>query len=104
MKKKNSKFKEKVLDALKKIPKGKAVTYSRLAEMAGHPGSARAVGTVMKYNCDPKGIPCYKVVRSDRKIGDYSAKGGKKRKEFLLKKEGIKLKNGKIELEYMYKK
>ncbi len=104
MKRRNeTQFKERVLKALKHIPKGKAVTYSCLAQMAGNPRAARAVGSIMKSNKDPK-IPCYKVIRSDLRIGGYSAKGGKKMKKDLLKKEGIIIKNGKVELDYIYKK
>lgn len=95
-------FREEVYSILKKIPKGKVISYKRLADLAGKPNSARAVGYFMKTNKDPINIPCYKVVRSDGKIGSYSAKGGIKQKVGLLKKEGIKIKNGKIEKKYFY--
>ncbi len=40
-------------------------------------------------------IPCHRVVKSDRSLGGYSRGLNKKIK--LLKKEGIKVKNNKIE-------
>lgn len=79
-------FKEKVLHIVSKIPKGKTMTYKDVAKQAGRPGAARAVGTFMKGNYDPK-IPCHRVIRSDGKIGDYN-RGGSEQKRKLLNKEG----------------
>ena len=86
----------KVYSLLKLIPKGKVTTYGELAKFAGlHP---RTIGMLMGKNKDPKNIPCYKVVRSDGSIGGYSAKGGTKTKIKLLKKDGVTVENGKINL------
>ncbi len=95
-------FKERVYHILAKVPKGKAITYKRLAELAGNRKAARAVGSLMRKNKDPGKIPCYKVVKSSGEIGRYSAKGGVNKKIELLKKDGIKIKNGRIEKEFLY--
>lgn len=79
-------FKEKVLDIVRKIPKGKVMTYKEVAMRAGGPMAARAVGNFMKGNYD-KTVPCHRVVRSDGKVGDYN-RGGSRAKIALLKKEG----------------
>jgi O-6-methylguanine DNA methyltransferase len=79
-------FSEKVQDIVSAIPKGKTMTYKEVAKRAGSPGAARAVGTLMKANFDPK-IPCHRVIRSDGKIGDYN-RGGPSAKRALLEKEG----------------
>lgn len=83
---KETHFQKLVRDAVRQIPKGETKTYAEVARAIGHPGAARAVGTVMKHNYDPT-VPCHRVVRSDGKIGDYN-RGGRKRKEALLKEEG----------------
>ncbi len=57
-------FKEKVFAVVKKIPKGKTMTYKAVAQKIGKPGAARAVGSVLKTNFN-KAIPCHRVVRSD---------------------------------------
>jgi len=77
-------FKEKVLDAVRKIPKGKIMTYAQVAKAAGRPKAWRAVGNILNKNRDPK-IPCHRVIRSDGKIGGYNQ--GVKKKITLLKKE-----------------
>lgn len=79
-------FTQKVHDIVRKIPKGKLMTYKAVATSAGNPGAARAVGTLMKNNYDPS-IPCHRVIRSDGKIGDYN-RGGPAKKRALLIAEG----------------
>ncbi len=88
------------IELLKKIPRGKIITYKELARATGtHP---RAIGAVMHSNKSPVEFPCYKVIMSDGRLGGYG--GGIKKKIKLLKKDGIILKNGKIDLEkHMFK-
>ena len=80
-------FADRVRDAVKQIPRGETRSYGEVARAIGHPGAARAVGTVMKNNYDPT-VPCHRVVRSDGTLGDYN-RGGVAKKRALLKKEGV---------------
>jgi methylated-DNA-[protein]-cysteine S-methyltransferase len=82
-------FADIVRDIVREIPRGTVMTYGEVAMRAGHPGAARAVGSVMKNNYH-KDVPCHRVVRSDGKIGDYN-RGGSVAKIALLRKEGIKI-------------
>ena len=84
-KKLRTSFREKVYKIVKKIPKGKTLSYKTVAILASRPGAWRAVGNILNKNPDPKTIPCHRVIRSDGKIGGY--KGGTKKKIALLKKE-----------------
>ena len=90
---------EKVLDVVKKIPRGKVSTYKELAKTAKtHP---RAVGTILHSNKDFS-VPCYRVVRSDGRIGGYNR--GVAKKILLLRRDGSEIKNGKIDLKkYFYR-
>ena len=78
-------FKEKVFEVVRKIPKGKTLTYKEVAKKAGGPNASRAVGSILKTNYDLK-IPCHRVIRSDGLIGEYNR--GRQNKIKLLKKEG----------------
>ncbi|MCS7109266.1 MAG: MGMT family protein, partial [Candidatus Micrarchaeota archaeon] len=62
-------FRKKVYEILLKMPKGKVITYKRLAELAGRKNAARAVGAILKTNKRPDLIPCYKVIKSNGEIG-----------------------------------
>ena len=79
-------FREKVLGVVKKIPKGKSMTYKEVAAKAGNSKAARAVGSIMRTNYDPR-IPCHRVVSSDGSFGSYN-RGGTLRKREILKEEG----------------
>ncbi|MBP6857813.1 MAG: MGMT family protein [Candidatus Pacebacteria bacterium] len=83
-------FVERVRNVVRKIPKGSTMTYATVAKKAGSAGAARAVGSIMSANYDPK-VPCHRVIRSDGKIGEYN-RGGEKAKRALLVKEGAILK------------
>ena len=78
-------FKKRVLSVVRGIKRGQALSYGEVARRAGNPGAARAVGTIMSLNHDPK-IPCHRVVRADGSLGGYNR--GLQTKEKLLKKEG----------------
>lgn len=76
---------QKIFSYLRKLPRGKITTYKFLAEKFGT--SPRAVGAILRSNRD-KSVPCYKVIRSDGKLGGYNGLLGKSKKK-LLEKEGI---------------
>lgn len=90
---------------LAKVPKGKVTTYGELARATG--SSPRAIGQVMRRNEHPEIYPCYKCVSASGKIHGYDGclKGAKVDKKInLLKKDGVEVKNNKIDLErYLHK-
>lgn len=91
-----SEFARKVLKTCMKIPLGRVWTYSQLAERAGFPNASRAVGTVLAKNQLPLIVPCHRVIRSDGKIGRFSAPGGTETKKKMLEHEmrGYSCENG----------
>lgn len=84
-------FKDKVFGVVKGIKKGQVMTYKQVAKKVGSPNAARAVGSILKTNYDPK-IPCHRVIRSDGGLGGYN-RGGNSKKLAILKKEGVRLEN-----------
>ena len=81
-------FAEKVHEVVQAIPKGKVLSYAHVAKLAGSPGAARAVGTLMRKNDNPK-TPCHRVIRSDGKAGQYNRAGGTATKIKRLRAEGV---------------
>lgn len=82
-------FTQKVLNELRKVPRGHVKTYGWLAKKIGKPGAARAVGQALKRNPIPIVIPCHRIIRDDGTIGGFSM--GVNIKERLLALEGVKL-------------
>ncbi len=80
-------FQREVYRIVRKIPKGKVMTYKEVAFVIGSPRSCRAVGNALNKNRDPA-VPCHRVVRTDGQAGGY--RDGVNKKIQLLKKEGIK--------------
>ncbi|MCP4453222.1 MAG: methylated-DNA--[protein]-cysteine S-methyltransferase [Planctomycetes bacterium] len=80
-------FCQNVYEVLRKVPSGDTVTYAELAELAGRPGAARGVGRAMAANPVPLIVPCHRVVRTDRGLGGFSARGGIATKKRLLEHE-----------------
>jgi O-6-methylguanine DNA methyltransferase len=83
-----------VYELTSQIPEGRVSTYGLLAEEAGRPGAARAVGRLMNANPTPIAVPCHRVVYSDGRVGGYS--GGVKTKIRLLSLEGVFVIDGRI--------
>lgn len=95
-------FYERVWDKIKEIPKGKVSTYGKVAKSLNSK-AYRAVGTALKCNPYAPKVPCHRVINSNGNIGNYSGPGGIKKKIELLTKEGIAVKNNKIDLKkYLY--
>ena len=86
---KGTKFQVKVWKYVKKIPKGKVITYLDVAKRINKPKAVRAVANAIGKNPFAPKIPCHRVIRSDGSLGGYSGKGGIKTKKKLLKSEGI---------------
>ncbi len=82
---KNNSFSTKVKEIVKKIPKGKTMSYKDVAIMSGSPKSARAVARIMSLNYDPE-IPCHRVIKSDGTLGGYN-RGGESVKRDILEAE-----------------
>jgi len=78
-------FKEKVLEVVRHIPKGKTMSYKQVARRAGSPGAYRVVGNIMARNWDPT-VPCHRVIKSNGRTGQYNR--GAQNKIRILKKEG----------------
>jgi len=82
-----SKYAQKVLNCLAKVPVGYVTTYKALAKTVG--GGPRAVGQIMASNPFPPLIPCHRVIKTDFSIGGYGGGFGEgpKFKLALLQRE-----------------
>ena len=80
-------FERSVLLEVISIPRGETASYGEVAERAGFPGAARAVGNVMRSNPFPILIPCHRVIKADGSLGGYG--GQEHLKVQLLRFEGV---------------
>ncbi len=87
-----------ILEYLLRVPKGRVVTYGQIAAFLGNPKLARAVGNALHRNPDGEKYPCYKVVSAQGKLSVHYAFGGLEEQIRRLEKDGIVVKNGRVEL------
>lgn len=80
-------FQSRVVKLCRRIPFGSSLTYGELAEKAGHPRAARAVGNCMRTNPVPLIVPCHRVVGAGGSMRGYSAGEGVRMKLRLLELE-----------------
>lgn len=79
-------FQRAALACVTEIPYGETASYGEIAEMAGRPRAARAVGTACRFTPITLVVPAHRVIRSDGTLGEYAGREDVKR--FLLDLEG----------------
>ncbi|NNL12785.1 MAG: MGMT family protein [Acidimicrobiia bacterium] len=77
------------IEVLKGLEPGEVVSYGEVAEQAGFPGAARAVGNLLKQT---EGLPWWRVVNANGRL----VPGGEDRQAKLLRAEGVQVKNGRV--------
>jgi methylated-DNA-protein-cysteine methyltransferase related protein len=82
-------FEAEVIRAVRRLRHGQVASYGEIAEEAGFPGAARAVGGVLSRVDD---LPWWRVVRADGAMGSPDAAAQARR----LASEGVVVVDGKV--------
>lgn len=90
---------ESVYEYVKKVPRGKVVTYGQVAAAIGAPRCARQVGWALHVNPEPGVIPCHRVVNRFGRLAPAFAFGGEEVQASLLEAEGVEVVGGYVDLE-----
>lgn len=95
-------FFKSVYEVVRKVPRGKVVTYSQIAKALGT-RDARKVGWALHANRDKK-TPCHRVVNKDGRLAPNFGFGGGEEQRLRLEKERVGFTpQGKVEMvEYKY--
>ncbi|MDP9145074.1 MAG: MGMT family protein [Actinomycetota bacterium] len=83
-------FEDAVLEVISSLEQGEVVTYGEVADQAGFPGAARAVGTVLR-NCEGD-IPWWRVIGA----GGLIRTPAREKQADRLRSEGILIVGGKV--------
>jgi methylated-DNA-protein-cysteine methyltransferase related protein len=78
-----------VYDLVKKIPRGRVMTYGQLANVLRLPGGARTAGRAMAASPSGQGVPWHRVVGASGKLLIREPHASLQRK--LLESEGLRL-------------
>ncbi len=82
-------FGESVIKVLSDLAPGEVVSYGEVAEQAGVPGAARAVGNIL---AEVEGLPWWRVVTSTGRL----VPGHERRQTHLLRGEGVSVSGGRV--------
>jgi|SRR5438876_7935591 len=82
-------FERRVVAAIEGLRPGEIATYGEVAEEAGHPGAARAVGNVLAA---ANGLPWWRVVTADGRL----VRGHERKQTELLRAEGVRVLGGRV--------
>lgn len=85
---------EKIRDIVRKIPKGKVMTYGQVARLAGS-RNARIVAYAIYGNQD-KTVPCHRVVFKNGQLAEKFSLGGWQEQKARLLEDGTIFKSDKI--------
>ena len=86
---------DKILAAVRAIPRGQVAGYGEVARRAGLPGRARMVARILSGNTDT-GLPWHRVLRSDGRIALPEGSGGYRKQLERLRGEGVVVINGRV--------
>jgi len=88
---------DRILAAVRAIPRGQVAGYGEIARRAGHPGRARLAARVLSMNADP-GLPWHRVLRSDGRIAFPPGSEGFREQSKRLRAEGVPVRNGRVRM------
>ena len=88
---------DKILAAVRAIPRGQVAGYGQVAQRAGLPGRARLAARVLSENTDPK-LPWHRVLRSDGRIAFPEGSKNFREQSQRLRAEGVLVNNGRARM------
>ncbi len=95
---------DKIYEIVCTIPSGMVCTYGIIANACGMKNGAKIVGYALHANKKPIEIPCHRVVDRNGNLSKSFVFGGIEVQQSWLIKEGVKVKDGKVDLEkYLFK-
>ena len=86
---------DRILAAIRAIPRGQVAGYGHIAQRAGLPGRARLVARILSQNDDPR-LPWHRVLRSDGRIAMPEGSRGYREQCQRLRAEGVMVENGRV--------
>ena len=88
---------DRILAAIRAVPRGSVAGYGHIARRAGLPGRARMVARVLGQNDDP-GLPWHRILRSDGRIAFPVGSPGFEEQARRLRAEGVEVRNGRVRI------
>jgi methylated-DNA-protein-cysteine methyltransferase-like protein len=88
---------ERILAAIRAVPRGQVAGYGHIARRAGLPGRARLVARILAGNED-SGLPWHRILRSDGRIAFPEGSRGWREQSQRLRAEGVVVERGRVRM------
>lgn len=88
-----------ILEAVRRIPRGRVSTYGSIAQVAGLPRRARLVGTVLRQTPASRDLPWFRVINAGGQISFPEGSDAYLRQRRKLQAEGVVFRGGRVDLE-----
>jgi|SRR5690606_9042513 len=88
---------QRILAAIRAVPRGQVAGYGHIARRAGLPGRARLVARILAGNEDP-GLPWHRILRSDGRIAFPEGSPGWREQSQRLRAEGVVVERGRVRM------
>ncbi|MDE2406883.1 MAG: MGMT family protein [Xanthomonadaceae bacterium] len=88
---------QRILAAIRALPRGQVASYGVIALRAGLPGRARLVARILGHTGEA-GLPWHRVLRADGRIAFPAGSAGWEEQIRRLQAEGVQVHNGRVRL------
>ena len=89
---------ERILNAVRRIPRGKVSSYGDIADVAGLPRRARLVGTVLRQSPPSRNLPWFRVINASGRISFPAGSDAYNTQRSKLEAEGVVFIGGRVDL------
>ena len=81
-----------------RVPYGKVSSYGFIADLAGLPGRARMVGSVLQSAPAEIQLPWYRIIKSNGQLAFTAGCASAERQKGLLQEEGVVVLNNRVDM------
>jgi len=82
-------FRDRVYEAVRRIPPGKVATYGQIARLLGQPRAAREVGWALRDSPEGMGVPWQRVINAQGRVSFPAGSQGAAMQRAMLEEEGV---------------
>jgi methylated-DNA-protein-cysteine methyltransferase-like protein len=91
---------QRIIAAIRRIPRGRVATYGAIAALAGAPRRARLVGTVLKQAPASLKLPWHRVINAQGRSSFPEGSDARRLQLARLQREGVQVTVGRVDLKH----
>ena len=89
---------QQIWNTVRLVPAGKVCSYGLIADLAGLPGRARMVGSVLRQAPADAQLPWHRILRSNGTLAFAPGSAAAQRQKGLLQDEGVVVSGNRVDM------